>query len=62
MSFTAHAEYFWKAVRQEATLARLIPSLVTSLVVAMMTVVLSISFVALIFVGPIESLVGEGPT
>jgi len=60
MSFTARTEYFWKAVRQETVPAKLIPSLVTSSVVAMMTVVLSVSFVSLIFVEPIEEYIGEG--
>ena len=36
------------------------PSLITSSVVAMMTMVLSISYVALIFVGPISGFMGEG--
>jgi len=60
MSLAARAEYFWKAVRLEMAPAKLIPSLVTSSVVAMMTVVLSLSFVSLIFVEPIGEYIGEG--
>jgi len=60
MSFPAQAEIFWNAVRQEITPRKLVPSLVTSSVVAMMTVVLSVSFVALIFVSPLTGFVGEG--
>jgi SulP family sulfate permease len=39
---------------------KIFPSLITSSVVAMMTTVLSVSYVALIFVGPISSFMGEG--
>lgn len=53
-------ENFWKTLRAEAEPEKLFPSLVTSFVVAMMTVVLSISFVALIFVDPITGFVGQG--
>jgi len=60
MSFSARTEYFWKAIRREAAPGKLFPSLITSSVVAMMTVVLSVSFVALIFVDPISGFVGEG--
>ncbi len=49
-----------KSLRQEAATQKLLPSLITSSVVAMMTVVMSVSFVALIFVDPISGLVGEG--
>jgi len=60
MSFPAHAEYLWKVLRQEAASEKLFPSLITSSVVAMMTVVLSVSFVALIFVDPITGFASEG--
>ena len=60
MSLPAPTEYFWKAVRRETAPDKLFPSLVTSLVVMMMTVVLSVSFVALIFVDPITAFAGEG--
>jgi SulP family sulfate permease len=46
--------------RQESAANRLLPSLITSSVVAMMTVVMSLSFVAIIFVGPISGFIGEG--
>ena len=49
-----------KPLRQEAAAHKFLPSLITSSVVAMMTVVMSVSFVALIFVDPITGLVGEG--
>ena len=49
-----------KSLRQETTAQKLVPSLITSSVVAMMTVVMSVSFVALIFVNPISGFVGEG--
>lgn len=49
-----------KSLRQETTPQRFLPSLITSSVVAMMTVVMSVSFVALIFVDPISGLVGGG--
>ena len=39
---------------------KILPSLITSSVVAMMTTVLSVSYVALIFVGPISGFMGEG--
>jgi SulP family sulfate permease len=39
---------------------KFLPSLITSSVVAMMTMVLSVSYVALIFVGPISSFMGAG--
>src|SRR5271154_4002121 len=60
MSSSARADHFWKVVRQEAAPGKLFPSLITSSVVAMMTVVMSVSFVALIFVDPITGFVGEG--
>jgi SulP family sulfate permease len=60
MSFPARAEFFWQAVRRETAPGKLAQSLITSSVVAMMTVVLSVSFVALIFVDPITGFVGEG--
>lgn len=60
MPFPARAESFWKTVRHEAAPGKLFPSLVTSSVVAMMTVVLSVSFVSLIFVDPISGFAGEG--
>jgi SulP family sulfate permease len=50
----------WSALREELRPARFLPSLVTSSVLTMMTVVLSVSFVALIFVDPISGFVGEG--
>ncbi|HEX4139719.1 MAG TPA: SulP family inorganic anion transporter [Candidatus Methylacidiphilales bacterium] len=49
-----------KTVRRETSAQRLLPSLITSSVVAMMTVVMSVSFVAIIFVDPISGFVGEG--
>lgn len=60
MFFPARAELFWKTVRQETALEKLLPSLITSSVVTMMTVVLSVSFVALIFVNPLTGFAGEG--
>ena len=39
---------------------KFVPSLITSLVVAMLTMVLSVSFVALIFVQPISGFIGIG--
>ncbi len=60
MSFSARAANFWSLVRHEVAAERFLPSVVTSSVVAMMTVILSISFVALIFVGPISGFVAEG--
>jgi len=60
MSVPARAENFWKTVREEVTPNKLLASLITSSVVAMMTVVLSVSFVALIFVDPIGGFAGEG--
>lgn len=60
MSPGSQAEFFWRFIRQEARPGKLIPALVTSLVVAMLTVVFSISFVALIFVDPITDFTGEG--
>jgi SulP family sulfate permease len=60
MSSKAPLENFWKVLRQEIALEKLIPSLITSSVVAMMTVVLSLSFVSLIFVEPINDFIGEG--
>ena len=60
MSFTSEAGHFWEALRRETAPKKLIPSLITSSVVSMMTVVMSISFVALIFVDPIQDFSGEG--
>jgi SulP family sulfate permease len=60
MSFAVRAEYFWKSFRQDVSAQRFLPSVVTSSVVAMMTVVMSVSFVALIFVDPITGFLGEG--
>jgi len=60
MSFADSSQNFWKTLRQEASPEKIIPSLITSSVVAMMTVVLSISFVALIFVDPLGDFVGNG--
>jgi SulP family sulfate permease len=62
MSFPARAEYLWKAVREDATTTtdKFFPSLITSSVVAMMTVVMSVSYVALIFVGPITGFASTG--
>jgi SulP family sulfate permease len=59
MSSVVDAEVL-KSLRQETSAQKFIPSLITSTVVAMMTVVMSVSFVALIFVDPINGLVGEG--
>ena len=60
MSLAVRVGYLWKSFRQETTAHKFLPSLITSSVVAMMTVVMSVSFVALIFVDPISSLVGVG--
>lgn len=60
MPIPARVETFWKALRDEAAPEKLFPSLITSCVVSMMTVVLSISFVALIFVDPITGFMGQG--
>jgi len=60
MPSSAHAEHFWKSVREEMSPRKLFPSLMASLVVAVITVVFSVSFVALIFVGPITGFAGEG--
>jgi SulP family sulfate permease len=60
MSASAREHTFWDVVRQSLAPNRLIPSLLTSSVVAMMTLVLSVSFVALIFVGPATDFAGEG--
>jgi len=60
MSPAARAESFWRAFRKDATSAKLLPGLITSSVVAIMTVVMSVSFVALIFVNPISGFVSEG--
>jgi SulP family sulfate permease len=60
MSLTAHAEIFWKFLQRDMVPDRIFPSLITSLVVAMMTVVVSVSFVALIFVDPITGFMAEG--
>ena len=49
-----------KSLRQETAAQKILPSLITSSVVAMMTVVMSVSFVALIFVDPISGLIDEG--
>ena len=43
----------WSTVREALKPARLLPDLLTSSIVTMMTVVLSVSFVALIFVDPL---------
>jgi SulP family sulfate permease len=60
MSLAVRAEPRWKFSPEESTAQKFLPSLITSSVVAMMTVVMSVSFVALIFVNPITGLVGEG--
>jgi SulP family sulfate permease len=60
MSLPPRAELFWKVVRRDTAISKLVPSLITSSVVAMMTVVLSVSFVALIFIDPITSYANEG--
>ena len=60
MSLITRADYFWKTIRREASPEKVLSSLITSSVVAMMTVVLSLSFVSLIFVDPITSFGGEG--
>jgi SulP family sulfate permease len=49
-----------KDIHPEAELRPFFPSLITSTVVAMMTVVMSVSFVALIFVDPISGFIGNG--
>jgi len=54
MVFSAYAADLWKAIRHEAVPQKLFPKLISSLVVAMMTVVLSVSFVALIFIDPLS--------
>ncbi|MCE0483565.1 MAG: cyclic nucleotide-binding domain-containing protein [Methylacidiphilales bacterium] len=60
MPLSARAEQFWLSLRRDAAPEKILPSLITSSVVALMTVVLSVSFVALIFVDPITGLTGEG--
>jgi SulP family sulfate permease len=60
MPVSARERTFASVVRQSLAPAKLIPSLITSSVVAMMTLVLSVSFVALIFVGPATDFAGEG--
>jgi SulP family sulfate permease len=50
----------WNHLRGDVAAYRFMPSLITSSVVAMMTVVMSVSFVALIFVDPISGFVGTG--
>jgi sulfate permease, SulP family len=59
MSSVVPAEIL-NTLRQETTPQKWLPSLITSSVVAMMTVVMSVSFVALIFVDPITGLIDEG--
>jgi len=60
MSLAVHAKSLWKAFREDTAPKKLFPGLVTSSVVAMMTVVMSVSFVALIFVDPITGFVSQG--
>ncbi len=60
MSYPVRAQSLWEAIRHELVPRKLFPSLITSSVVAMMTMILSVSFVALIFVDPINQLAGEG--
>jgi SulP family sulfate permease len=60
MPSSARAQSFWNALREEMAPSKFFPSLITSSVVAMMTVILSVSFVALIFVDPITDFAGEG--
>ena len=60
MSSQPRAEYLWKTVREDEVTDKFVPSLITSCVVTMMTVVLSVSFVALIFVDPLTGFAGEG--
>jgi SulP family sulfate permease len=60
MSVSARERTFWDVVRQSLAPGTFIPSLLTSSIVAMMTLVLSVSFVALIFVGPATDFAGEG--
>jgi SulP family sulfate permease len=60
MSSSAREQAFWNVVRQGLAPEKLFPSLITSSVVAMMTMVLSVSFVALIFVRPISGFAGVG--
>ena len=60
MFLSVRAEQMLKTVRQDLAPDKVIPSLVTSSVVAMMTVVMSISFVALIFVDPITGFLSNG--
>jgi SulP family sulfate permease len=60
MSLAVRAEHLWKTVIHSAATEKLFPSLITSTVVAMMTVVMSVSFVALIFVNPITGFIGAG--
>jgi SulP family sulfate permease len=50
----------WSSLYEEMTRSKLWPSLITSSVVALMTVVMSVSFVALIFVDPITGFLGQG--
>jgi SulP family sulfate permease len=60
MPFSVREHSLGNVVRQSLAPEKLLPSLITSSVVAMMTVVLSVSFVALIFVGPINGFAGVG--
>jgi SulP family sulfate permease len=60
MSFSAPTLVSWTVLREELRMGGFFPSLVTSSILAMLTVVLSVSFVALIFVDPIAGFVGEG--
>jgi sulfate permease, SulP family len=60
MSSSAHADHLLKAVSRDAAPVKFFPSLITAVIVAMMTMVLSVSFVALIFVDPISGFAKEG--
>lgn len=61
MTAPARAEHLWKSVRKDrAVTDHFVPSLATSSIVAMMTVVMSVSYVALIFVDPLGGFAATG--
>ena len=60
MSLPIQTKSFWQTFRQDMAPSKIVPSLITSSVVAMMTIVMSVSFVALIFVNPISGFISEG--
>jgi SulP family sulfate permease len=60
MSSFAYSDTIWKDLLEELRPRKLFPSLAAAAVVTLMTVVLSVSFVALIFVRPITDFAGIG--